>query len=189
MNREGWLTELGQQVERLAFKGIRLPPYRLTCGWPCTGGLATKARRVGECHGAKSSKAGLFELFISPVLDESLEVAGTVCHEMAHVAAGIEAKHGKGFVRICNHVGLTQGKPTSVMPGQQLNEELAKVIKKLGVYPHQGIVGQVKAAKPSTMVTLECECGFTCTTSAKKLGEVGSFPTCGCGEPMTARVK
>ena len=132
-NREGWLTEVSRGMEYL-FKGFSLSKYRVTCGWPCVGALS-KARRVGECHGAKSSKDGVFELFISPVLDDPLEVAGTVCHELAHVAAGIDARHGSGFVKVCRHVGLTKGKPMSASPGPYLEERLGKLLLPLGPYP------------------------------------------------------
>src|SRR5262245_3291211 len=119
-NREGWLTEVASQVEPF-FVGFKLDPYRVTCGWPSRNGLGRRMRRVGECHGSKSSKAGIHEIFISPLLDKPLEVAGTLCHELAHAAAGIDAAHGKDFVKVCKHVGLTRGKPTSVMPGERLN--------------------------------------------------------------------
>lgn len=189
-NRESWLTELGKQVEPL-YKGFNIPGrYRLTCGWPCRKGLGKRSRVIGECHAAESSKAGIHEIFISPLLDQPLEVAGTVCHELAHVAAGIKAAHGKGFVKVCQHVGLTKGKPTHVMPGARLNEKLQQVVERMGEYPHQAIVPVYREVKKqrSTVTVLCSECGCKATMSAKWLTSSG-LPTCGCGQPMQLEVR
>lgn len=178
MNREGWLTELGKQIEPLLV-GYKIKPYRVTCGWPCVGGLSAN-RRIGECHGAKSSKAGVFELFISPVVDVPLEAAGVLCHEMVHVIAGTEAAHGKKFVQVCKDVGLTKGKPRSIMPGERLSASLTRLIERLGPYPHQAIVGELRPKKPGSTVGLlcpDCECKITI---GKKWLDNG-MPTCACG--------
>lgn len=184
VNREQWLTDVAKQVEPV-FHGFLVPPYRVTCGWPTRGAVSTRRRVVGQCHGAKSSSGGLYELFISPVLAEPLEVAGTLCHELAHVAAGTEAGHGGKFVKVCRHVGLDKGKPTNVMPGDRLNDRLRKIIEVQGAYPHSAIVPilkQVKVARPA--VRLECEeCGCKVSMSAKWYAEAGA-PTCACGGVM-----
>ena len=187
MNREAWLTELAAKAQ-LLFSGFSLPPYRVTCGWPSKNAMGSKARRVGECHSAKSSRGGVFELFISPTLDKPLEVAGVLCHELAHVAAGIEAAHGKFFVRVCRAVGLTKGKPTSVMPGALLNEKLDKILQPLGEYPHKAIVPTGRIAKPSSTLSLECPCGCRVSMGKKWANEVG-YPVCACGKPFVIREK
>jgi len=185
-NREAWLTELGQMVQPL-FKKFALKPYRVTCGWPCKGGLGSRSRVVGECHALESSKGGHHEIFISPTLDQPLDVAGTLCHETAHVAAGIAAQHKGMFLIVCRDVGLTKGKPKSVMPGDYLNGLLEGMISKLGPYPHAALlpVGKLTVKPPST-TSLECvECGCKVTISFKWIEESG-LPTCGCGGEMTA---
>ncbi len=181
-NREHWLTELSRAVAPV-YAGFRLSEFRVTCGWPASGGLSTKRRRVGECHGAQSSKGGLFELFISPVLDDSLQVAGTVCHELAHVAAGVEAQHKGQFVRVCRAVGLTKGKPTSVMPGAELDEKLRRIIERLGAYPHQALqpVGKLVQSKPGPVILVCGDCGCKVQISLKWLEEAGPPSSCGCG--------
>lgn len=157
-----------------------MKPFRLTMGWPVSRGKPGKTQVIGECHALESSTGGVHELFISPVIDEPLKVAGVVCHEMAHVAAGIKAGHAKDFVKICRHVGLTSGKPTHVMPGEKLNESLQKILKTLGPYPHKAMKLVAAEKKPSPGVTLRCECGFRCSTSRKWVDEVG-IPICACG--------
>jgi hypothetical protein len=188
MFREQWLTEVANQVEPV-FKGFNLQPYRVTCGWPCRGGTGIRKRIVGQCFGIEASKGGVSELFISPTLDEPLEVAGTLCHEMAHIAAGVKAGHTGKFRVVCKHVGLTEGKPTSVMPGKFLEESLSKIIEKLGPYPHQRLVPTIRASnKPNNRVKLMCECGCFVVISRKWLDEAGP-PTCGCGGTMTDEVE
>jgi hypothetical protein len=127
----------------------------------------------------------VYEIFISPLLDDSLEVAGTVCHELAHIAAGIEARHGPLYKAVCHHVGLTQNKPTQAKPGKHLNEKLAKIIDSLGKYPHQAMAPKLKMVerKPKTL-RVECvKCSCPATLQLKWL-EISGLPTCGCGGLM-----
>lgn len=186
VNREQWLTLVAVKAEVL-FKGFRLAKYRISCSWPCRNALGRKERRIGECHALESSVGGIHEIFISPLIDDPLEVAGVVCHEMAHVAAGIDAGHAGKFVKVCRHVGLTKNKPTQAMPGPDLSDRLQAVIGQVGSYPHSKMIPTVKEAKPSTSVRLKCEqCGCTVVMTLKWLIEAG-HPVCGCGGQMTAK--
>lgn len=181
-NREGWLTEMVERMRLDVFRGFRLGKVRATCGWPCKGALSAR-RRIGECHPAESSADGTHELFVSPLLAKVDDVAGTLCHEVAHVAAGIKAAHGPGFKRVCAHVGLTRGKATSASPGDRLADKLRSLAGPLGPYPHAAMspVGR-KVSRVSSVVALECaeECGCRVTISRKMLAEHGA-PTCACG--------
>jgi len=180
-NRESWLTEVARRAEPM-FHGFDLGQYRVTCGWPSKAAFG-RVRRVGECHSPKTSKAGIHELFVSPCLDDPAEVAGTLAHEMAHVAAGVEAGHGKGFIAVCRYVGLTKGRPGSVMPGLHLADRLREITDALGLYPHSAIVGRErpKVERAKTVLGLECRnCGCRVTISVKWLEESG-YPVCGCG--------
>ena len=189
LNREGWLTELAKCVEPVFAKFyISKKKYRIVCGWPCRGATGVKRRVVGECHSVESSKGGIREIFISPLLDKPLDVAGTVCHELAHVAAGHKAGHKSGFVKVCRFVGLIKGRPREVMPGNELNETLNKLIEKLGPYPHIGMQLTVKEVKPSKDITLECSsCGCKLRITLKWIEEAG-VPYCGCGTKMGPRI-
>jgi hypothetical protein len=182
--REEWLTQLSQMVLPV-FKSWNMAPFRVTCGWPCKGGIARRRKVVGECHALESSKGGVHEIFISPALDQPLEVAGTVCHEMAHVAAGIKAGHGSGYRKVCKSVDLTKGSPTNASPGPVLTDRLQRIVESLGDYPHMALVPVVKPVRrPKTAVTLAClNCGCRVRISIKWLDQVGS-PMCGCGGSM-----
>lgn len=179
-NREGWLTELAAML-RPVFRGFTVGPYRVTCGWPCKGGTGKSGRRVGECHFPKGSSDRTHELFISPLLDDPAEVGGTLAHELAHVAAGLEAAHGRGFLRVCRHVGLTRGRPASVGPGRLLGEEIRKMTDRLGLYPHKKMILVAKAVRPAVIVGLACpSCDCRVTISKRWVDEAG-LPMYGCG--------
>lgn len=189
LNREGWLTELAKMLEP-HYRGFELGDYRVTCGWPSTKGLGTRSRTIGECWDKSASPAGRSEIFISPVLQDPVEVGGVLCHEMAHIAAGHKAGHGPKYKRVCRHVGLFKGKPTQAMPGDQLEADIRSKVLKLGAYPHRAISprGKELKVKPGP-VTLECgKCGCKCSMTLK-WHETSGSPTCGCGHPMTIKSK
>jgi hypothetical protein len=182
-NREEWLTEAAREIEPF-FGNHRsaLKPYRVTCGWPLSGGLGRTRRTVGQCFGAESSAGGTFELFISPTLVKPLDVTGTLAHEMTHVVAGIEAAHGKDFKKIAHYVGLTKGKPREAGPGPLLEQSLLKIVERLGEYPHSALIprGKIKS-RTNGVITLRClECGCTVRIAKKWVG-ISGLPVCGCG--------
>lgn len=185
MNREAWLTEMAEACRPL-FGARKLGSFRVTCGWPCRMATSPTRRRVGECHGPGSSQDGRFEIFISPVLHVPLEVAGTVCHELAHVGAGIDAGHGPQSRKLCRYVGLTKGRPTSVGPGPVLDEKLRKIADRLGPYPHSPMrpTERPKTSAPN-VTAMECECGCRISMSKKMLTEYGP-PKCACGRRFAA---
>lgn len=117
-NREAWLTEVARALEPLFLrKGYKFKtPYRITCGWPCKNATSTRQRRVGECHPIQRSKSGVSEIFISPAIDDVVEVAGTVCHELIHASIGTQEGHGGKFKTACRYLGM-KGRPTQAMPG------------------------------------------------------------------------
>jgi hypothetical protein len=131
LNREAWLTRLAHKLETEVFIVFALPPYRVSCGWP------SRRRLVGECHSPLHSEAGVHELFISPALDDPLRIAAVLCHELAHVAAGVQNGHGFHFRTVCATVGLTNGRPRGIMPGAELKERLRRIVAGLPSYPHK----------------------------------------------------
>lgn len=185
MNREQWLTEVaGRIVDLYRERGVTVGAHRLTCGWPCRNALGKRVRRIGECHAVESSKAGLSELFISPSIDDPLQVAGTICHELIHVAVGVKQEHNSVFVEACRKVGLTKGRPTQVMPGKRLEPVLSRIVEAVGPYPHAALepVGIKKPKKDSPLVKLVCTCGCSFRVNSKWL--VVGMPACVCGAEM-----
>jgi hypothetical protein len=184
LNREAWLTEIGRRIEPL-FRGFKLAKWRATCGWPTRGAVGAKKVVLGQCHGAETSTDGTFELFVSPLIDNPLTVAGVLTHELTHVVAGVKAAHDREFKRIAQHVGLTKGPATQAMPGAFLRAKLTTLLNGLPVYPHFKIKPQFVAKEVKvSRVKLTCvSCGCSATMHVKWLEEPGA-PTCGCGGKM-----
>jgi hypothetical protein len=190
VNREQWLTEAAKLMEPI-FREKGFPirdKYRLTCGWPCKSAMSFTGRRIGECHPPSVSAGGVNEIFISPTIAENTKVLGTVCHELIHVAVGVEAGHAGKFKTACRYLGMV-GKATEATTGDNLRERIAGLVEGLGTYPHQAIkVAARTIKKPATYIVLECGCGCSVRITADNLESAG-LPTCGCGEEFTLKQK
>lgn len=186
MNREFWLTECVNKLRSdFARAGYELPEkIRVSCSWPSKSGLAVKKKRIGEAWSAENSGDHSFEVFISPVLKDPVEVAATLVHELVHCAVGLEAKHRGPFVKCAKAVGL-EGKMTATTAGQELRTRLEELTAEVGTYPHAELKHSNAPPKQGTrMLKVECvECGCICRMTQKWLDEVGP-PTCACGGAM-----
>ncbi len=186
--REQWLDAMTKAL-RPKFKaaGVEIPAkVRVSCAWPSEGALARKHRRVGECWPATASADKRVEIFISPTEHEGVRVAGILVHELIH-AARPDASHGPKFKAAMGPLGLT-GKATATTESQALKDDLARLIKRIGKYPHSPLklAGQRTKTQTTRLLKIECpECGYTARTTAKWL-EVG-LPTCPCGMLMETK--
>ena len=174
MNRESWLQAAVEHLTPV-FKdrtGLGLPPVHVSTGWPSKGGTSAKRRRVGECWPTQEHGA---QVFISPLLEDSFEVLAVLVHELVH-ALHPEAGHRGYFVASARSLGLV--KPwTASTAGEDLEPVLARLILKLGEYPHHGITPGSPKAKPQTArmrKLLAPECGCLVRTTAKYI-ELGTF--------------
>lgn len=187
VNREHWLNEAAEEIKPIIEEvtGIQMPPFRISCGWPSKGGLSVKRRTIGQCWDGYVSKSGHAELFISPVIGDELEVAGTIAHELIHANIGTKHGHRAPFVRVMRAIGLT-GKPTATVPGQQFKEFADPILKKLGPYPHAQLVPNPNIKVQSTrLLKVVCpKSGYVIRVTRKWLDTTGA-PLCPCHkEPM-----
>jgi len=185
MTREEWLVGAAYELQP-DFEDAEAPlpkKVRVTCGWPSHGGRATKKRVLGECWPANKSGDEHFEIFISPVESDPIEVLGTLVHELVHAAVGLDAGHKAPFRRVATALGL-EGKMTATTTGTVLGERLHKIADGLGQYPHAAIdPTSHKVTQSTRMLKIQCPaCGWMARTS-KKWMELG-LPTCACGEQM-----
>lgn len=158
MTREEWLNGFINTVRDLfADKGYTVPEnVRITCGFPSKSATSRKNRRIGECWDSSVSTGKVFEIFISPVLDDALTVAATAAHELAHATVGIEAGHRAPFVRCVRAIGL-EGKATATVAGPAFADWFVGQSNVLGAYPHQAL-NATSAAKKQTTRMLKVEC-------------------------------
>lgn len=187
MTREEWLNDLVNLL-RPDFQdtGSEIPEkVRVTCGWPSRSARPSKNQRIGECWPASQSGDSHFEVFISPILSDPIEVGQVLVHELVHTAVGTKAGHKAPFRRVAVAVGL-EGKMTATHAGEKLVERLHALTGKLGEYPHAKIdVNADKKKQGTRMLKLLCPgCGYLARTTQKWI-EMGT-PTCMCGQKMEA---
>lgn len=185
LDREQWLLKCLENFRRdFQNFGHPLPErIRASCSWPSKGALAKKKRRIGEAWSAECSGDKTFETFISPCLQDSVEVGATLVHELVHCAVGLKAGHGRMFRECAIKMGL-EGKMTATKAGEKLKERLHAIAKRLGEYPHAKLKHSDAPPKQGTrMILVKCPvCEYQCRTTRKWL-EVG-VPTCPCGTEM-----
>jgi hypothetical protein len=87
--REQWLERAAALMRERLIPQVQGHRCRVSCGWPHKAAVARTARRVGECWFPQhSTDHTSHNLFISPALQDPVEVLQTLAHELVHVAAG-----------------------------------------------------------------------------------------------------
>lgn len=161
--------------------------WQVSCGWPSTRSQSSKRKRVGECwHPEACGDKETAHIFVSPCLDDPVEVLGTLLHELIHAICGLSAGHKGPFKRLAVAVGL-EGKMTATTPSKELTERLNALTKTLGKYPHSALKGINRKKKQTTrLVKLIAEscCEYVVRTTRKWIDEQG-LPSCPHGEEMS----
>jgi hypothetical protein len=183
-NREAWLAaaivELRPELERV---GAPLPKrVAVSCGFPSRSATSNSRRRIGECWHKSASDGQTPQTFITPLIDDPVEVLGILVHELVH-AAGLMG-HKADFAKPARALGL-EGKMTSTSIGDELRKSLKALARKLGPYPHKAIkVSSLDKPQSTRMLKVECmECECVIRMTRKWLDTAGA-PSCGCGSEM-----
>ncbi len=159
-----------------------LDHLKVSTGFPSRGGL-TKV--IGECWKSAAAEDELHHhIFINPRLTDIVEVIATLAHEMVHAADDGEHKHKGPFVRAVRDMGL-EGKATATCAGAGFAEWARSLEKKLGTYPHTGLVPLMEVKKQGTrMLKLEAAdcCGYVVRTTQKWIDE--GLPSCPHGNEL-----
>ena len=144
-----------------------MPKIKVSCGFPSTG---NKSKHIGQCWGRSSTTEGVNQLFISPVLDEPVQVLDTLVHELVHAIDDCVHHHGPEFKKIATDVGL-QGNMREATAGAWLKEQLTTIAKQLGKYPHTKInLAHSASAKTGPRPRAKCKkCGYEVTPLKKWL--------------------
>ena len=190
MNREQWLTTAVDRLTVGLFSehGAEVPNnVRVSCGWPSQSIRKT----TGEAWTELASADGSHETYISPIIDHSITVLGTLVHELVHHAVGIKAGHRAPFKRLATAVGL-EGKMTATHVGEELERRLELLSSELGPYPHAAVDPRQGKKKQATRL-MKCECvtcGYIVRTTSKWLDLYGT-PYCPCNndEPIRMEVR
>ena len=166
--RELWLQNAVDLVSPIfKNKGYTIPKVQVSCGFPSTG---NKSKHVGQCWGKSSTNDGTNQLFISPVLDEPVQVLDTLVHELVHAVDDCMHHHGPEFKKIATDVGL-QGLMREASAGPWLLEQLTAISRQLGKYPHSKInLAHSSSKKTGPRPRAKCKkCGYEVTPLKKWL--------------------
>lgn len=180
--REPWLqSAISRLRPAYSHVGLTLPPtIHVSVGFPSSRGLSSSNRVLGECWHPHTSQDGYPQVFLSPLIPDSLSILAGLVHELIH-AAGIKG-HGADFAKPAHKLGLT-GKMTHSIPGPELTVRLNAIIDKIGPCPHPALSPSDRPTKKQSTRLLkatcdECECIIRLT--AKVVDDPG-LPTCACG--------
>lgn len=180
--REAWLESAVRALQPIfTSAGETIPPVRVSVGWP--GGRGSKSSTIGQCWASVTASDAVPQIFISPVLDDAIRVLDVLAHEIVHAVDDCQSQHKGKFVKIARAIGL-EGKPTATVASAELTVKLAKIVDKLGPYPHAALSTQGGGKKQTTRL-LKVECTVTgeyvARITRKWLEELGA-PICPCHE-------
>jgi len=177
--REEWLNA-ATDLLRPIFKqraSVTIPKnVRLSCGWTSKG---SRGKAIGECWDARSSADKAIEMFISPKLDEAMEVLDTTVHELIHAGVGLAAKHGPVFKKAAKAM-LLEGKMKATTGGDAFKADIGvPLLAKLGEYPHGALTGRSSLGpkQATRLIKVWCPaCEYTARITQKWI-DVG-LPEC-----------
>jgi hypothetical protein len=151
MTRECWLNSAASILtEMFEESGHKIPAkIRYTVSLPSKGGMGTKRKVIGQCFYPVCSSSGTTEIFITPMIDDTRLVVGTLLHEMVHASLGQGYGHKKEFIALCKDVGCDEGKPTEACINDNTWNYLQnhKAFKRLGNFPHEKMKDMVMKKK------------------------------------------
>jgi hypothetical protein len=156
--REAWLERAASfLVDYMVQYGLPRTAVRVSCGWPSRGGLAARVAVIGQCFPPTVCRDGIPQVFVSPRIEDSLQVLGVLLHELVHAAIGCQFGHRKAFSQAARRVGLA-GPPTATTIGDRLRPVLERFVAATGSYPHAAIQLQVTHRVGSRLRLYECQC-------------------------------
>jgi SprT-like family len=180
--REQWLYRVADDPLSGRFAELghpERPNIRIGVGFPSAG---ARGKAIGECHDSSLRKDRIFEIIISPKIDDSVEIAGILAHELCHAYLRQafpqeNCGHGKKFKKLAVALGLT-GRMTSNVPGEAFKRLLEPTLTRIGDYPH-GALGSSSSRKVqgTRLIKVSCpSCQYAMRVTHKWI-EI-AIPTC-----------
>ena len=153
--------------------GYGIPPLKVSCGFAASSSPRTT---LGQCWPRQRSREMVNEIFISPKIDDPVEVLDTLVHEICHAIDDCQSGHGADFQGIAHVVGL-EGPARMAMAGPALKIRLMTISQKLGEYPHRALEFPPPRPSNATRSKAKCgQCGYE-VTLLKKWADYGA-PIC-----------
>jgi len=157
LTSEEWLRELVYRLHAEVFPVATgdqpLPTFRIARGFPGGGSART---RIGECWSSVSSADGVTEMFVSPLLDDPMRVAGATAHEMVHMLVGVQHGHKAPFARVAKAIGL-EGKMTATTEGEAFTAAVDPILADMPAYPAAAMSLAGRKVKKTYLLKVTCE--------------------------------
>jgi hypothetical protein len=173
LDRETWLTECAQFIlDDLIAMHATVPTtqFRISIGFP--SGRPSKV--LAQCWKHEASADGVNEIFVSPTVDDSIEILAALAHELIHFSDNCESGHQNHFARVARAIGL-EGKLTATVAGADLATQLSLYVDLLGPIPHAKLdvtlSGKKKQATRMIKVACDC-CEYSHRTTQKHIDSV-----------------
>lgn len=191
--REDWLDRAAGLLFREKWNGFPIPEFRVSVGWPLGTRVAKRKGKggcIGQCWSAGLASDRIAQIFISPILTDSVQIVATLAHELIHAILPGNG-HDRHFAAVAYAIGL-EGPPTATVASPDFAEWVrVSVVGVLGDYPSGGLTAKEteKRKKDGTrQLKLECpKCGFLCRTSQKWIDY--ALPVCGACEVSLERAE
>ena len=168
--REQWLrTFMVRAIEEKPEHLGSVDPDKVRIGVGFVSGGTRSKKVVGQCFTNDETVSGdnVSEIIIDIRHHEARDVASTLVHELGHVVAGIEAKHGAKFAAVMLPLGLKR--PMKSTPAtDEFWEWVNPILKELGSYPHDRFSPKGTKKQATRLLKCECDtCGFIFRSTAK----------------------
>ena len=150
-------------------------------------GIAAKNQRIGECWSNTRSGDDHHEIIVSPVIADSMRVAGILAHELIHAAVGVEHGHKGPFRAMAKAIGL-EGKMTATTEGDAFKRLAQPILDAIGPYPHAELHAMSNGRKKQVARLIKCECaecGYVARVARQWIDDQGA-PHCPAHGEMTA---
>lgn len=183
--REQWLTKAVSALNTQVFDDQMPKAWSVTCGQY----FGKNANILGTCVDAEVSTNGTTSIFISPALQDPMDVLGTLVHEMIHAVVGVQEKHGGKFKKMAIELEMSMpAKSTLPVPDTVLWTRLERLSAELGPYPHAALNPIEKPKRVSALMTFVSpeDPEYTVSASMEKVIRLG-FPVDPWGNQMVAK--
>ena len=177
--RENYLQSAIPLLQRDVFGSKFTIPsdVKITCGWPSSGGTSQRRKTLGECWPRSRSASNVNEIFLSPILADTVRTFDVLVHELVHAILDCRGGHKAPFRKIAVAVGL-EGKMTDTVAGAEVTAKLEAIKAELGDYPH-GELTPPGPKQKSRQLKLECtDCTAVWRMSNKWLVLATACPVC-----------
>ena len=148
----------------------------------------TNSRVRGVCFSRAASESRLNEIYISPVINDTLDVLAVLLHELIHAIDDCVSGHQGEFSKRSRAMGFLPPL-TSSRPNAQLLEKLQAVKTAIGDFPHAKIAMHGFKQESRSLKCVCADCDFRFQASITQIARAmranhDALPCLVCFKPM-----